>query len=101
MLVVDRGCSEQVKRLELGSSFISFKISRWAKDYTLYLNWEKKNFRILFYFQISRSNPFLSLKDASDLEISFDERLCEQSSRPMYPWEKIHLVNPVFAFPLG
>jgi hypothetical protein len=46
MLVVDRRCSEQVKRLELGSSFISFKVSRWAKDYTLYLNWEKQNFRI-------------------------------------------------------
>jgi hypothetical protein len=64
MLVVDRRCSEQVKRLELGSSFISFKVSRWAKDYTLYLNCEKQNLRILFYFQISRSNPFLSLKDA-------------------------------------
>jgi hypothetical protein len=50
MLVEDRRCSEQVKNLKLGSSFISFKISRWAKDYTLYLNWEKQNFRILFYF---------------------------------------------------
>jgi hypothetical protein len=46
MLVVDRRCSEQVKRLELGSSFISFKVSRRAKDYTLYLNCEKQNFRI-------------------------------------------------------
>jgi hypothetical protein len=37
----------------------------------------------------------------NNLEISFDDSPCEQSSRPMYPWEKIHLVNPVFAFPLG
>jgi hypothetical protein len=34
----------------------------------------------------------------NNLEISFDERLCEQSSRPMYPWDKIHLVNPTLGW---